>query len=258
MLSRVTEANNDQAKANNALTVMISDYALSRAIGTLASQGSVFSGMLADAIEASSEVAALFTRNQPHVGPPMQRYMEWARFTTGAAFSLAARMGARLAGAHHAVENSLCAAGESLGIANQICEDILVLRTQDPVMGGPPWRTLEQRRFGLPVLLAAEEDQQIASLLIAAKARTEWERVIDLIMSGEGLARAGKMCREYTASAKKIAVEVAGQGTSLEVLCDLPMRCLALCASPSPDDPEGLIPPAAQSAAHGTTLRAAS
>jgi geranylgeranyl reductase family protein len=258
MLSRVTEADNDQAKANNALTVMIGDYALSRAIGTLARQGSVFSGMLADGIEASSEAAALFTRNQPYVGPPVQRYTEWARFTTGAAFSLAARMGARLAGAHQTVENPLCTVGESLGIATQICEDILVLRRQDPVMGGRPWRTLEQRRFGLPVLLAAGEDQRIASLLIAAKARTEWERAIDLIMSGEGLARASEMCREYAGSAKKMAVDIAGQGTSLEALCDLPLRCLASYASSSPDEPEALVPPAAQSSAHGTTRRATS
>jgi geranylgeranyl reductase family protein len=258
MLSRVTEANNDQAKANNALTVMIGDYALSRATGTLASQGSVFSGMLADAVEASSEAAALLTRNQSHVGPPMQRYIEWARFTTGAAFSLAARMGAHLAGAHHAVEDSLRAAGESLGVATQVSEDILVLRGQDPVIGGPPWRTLEQGHFGLPVLLAAEEDQQIASLLIEAEGRTEWERVIELIMNGKGLARAGEICREYAESAKKITMEIAGQGTLLEALCDLPLRCLALYASPSPDDPELLVSPAAQSADHGATLRAAS
>jgi geranylgeranyl reductase family protein len=255
MLSRVTEANNDQAKANNALTVMIGDYALSKAIGTLANQGSLFSGMLADVVEASSEAAVLLTRKQSNAEPPMQRYAEWARFTTGAAFSLAARMGAHLAGAHH-MEDSLCAAGERLGIAIQVCEDILILRRQDPVIGGPAWRTLEQGHFGLPILLAAEEDQQIASLLIQAEARTEWERVIELTMNGEGLPRAGEVCREYAESAKRTAIEIAGRGTLLEALCDLPLNCLALRTSPSSDDPEVLVPPA-QSAERGTTLRAA-
>lgn len=236
MLSKVTEANNDQARANNALTVMIGDYALSRAIGTLARQGSVFSGMLAEGIEASSEAAALLTGDQPHASTPVQCYMEWARLTTGAAFSLAARLGARLAEAHDAVENSLCAAGENLGIAIQICEDILVLRRQDPVLGGPPWRTLEQGRFRLPVFLAAEEDQRAAALLIEANVRTDWESMIDLIISGESLARAGEMCREYVESAKKIAVEVAGLGTSLEAICDLPLRCLTLVATQLPED----------------------
>ncbi len=243
MLSRVTEADSDQAKANNALTVMISDYALSRAIGTLARQGSVFSGMLADGIEASSEAAVLFTRNQSPVGSSVQQHIKWARFTTGAAFSLAARMGARLGGARQAVEHSLCTAGESLGIATQICEEILALRREDSVVGGLPWRTLEQGRFGLPVLLAAGEDQQIASLLITARTRTEWERAIDLTISGKGLALAGEICREYAESAKKRAVEVAGRGTPLEALCDLPLRCLALCVSPSADDAEVLVPP---------------
>jgi menaquinone-9 beta-reductase len=243
MLSRVTDANNDQAKASNALTVMISDYAISRAIGTLARQGSEFSRMLADGIEASSEAAALFTRNLSHARPSVQRYIECARFTGGAAFSLAAQMGARLGDAHGTVEGSLCAVGENLGIAIQICEDILVLRRQDPVMGGPPWRTLEQGRFGLPVLLAAEEDQKIVSLLIAAKGRTEWQRAFDLIVSGEALVRAGEMCREYAESAIKMAVAIAGKGTSLEALCVLPLDCLAPGASPLLDGPEVLVPP---------------
>jgi menaquinone-9 beta-reductase len=224
MLSRVTEANNDQARANNALSVMIGDYALSRAIGALARQGSIFSGMLAEGIEASSETVAFFTRNQHHALPPVQDYMEWMRLTAGAAFSLAARMGARLTGTRRAVENSLFVLGENLGIAIQICEDILVLRRQDPVIGGPPWRTLEQGRLGLPVFLAAEEDQRIARLLIEAKERTEWESVIDLIVDGEGLARAEETCRAYTESAKKLAVEIAGLGTPLEAISDLPLR----------------------------------
>jgi menaquinone-9 beta-reductase len=236
ILSRVMETNNDQARANNALSVMISDYALSRAVGALARQGSVFSGMLAEGIEASSEAGALFTRNQPRASPPVQRYMEWTRLTTGAAFSLAARMGARLAGARRAAENSLSVLGENLGIATQICEDILVLSRQDPVIGGPPWRTLEQGRFGLPVFLAVEEDQRMVPLLVEAKTRTEWESVIDRIVGGDSLARADEMCRKYVESAKELAVEIAGLETSLEAISDLPLRCLALVAIPSPED----------------------
>jgi geranylgeranyl pyrophosphate synthase len=135
-------------------------------------------------------------------------------------------MGARLAGTSKAVEKALCAAGESLGIAVQICEDVLSLRRPDPVMGGAPWRILKEERFGLPVLLAGEEDQRITSLIASAKARAEWEGVINVIMDGEGLARAGEICREYVARTKRIAVEIAGHGTALEALCDVPSRCL--------------------------------
>jgi geranylgeranyl pyrophosphate synthase len=157
----------------------------------------------------------------------VERYMEWARLTSGASFALAARMGARLAGAHHTVESSLGSAGTNLGIAVQICEDILALRRQDPIAGGAPWRTLEQRRFGLPVLLAAEEERRIASSLAAAKARSEWESAVELIVSGESLTRAAVVCLEHAESAKRIAVEVAGLGGPFEELCALPARCLA-------------------------------
>jgi menaquinone-9 beta-reductase len=259
LLGRVTVASGDQAKANNALAVMIGDYVVSRAVGALASQGAVFSAMLAEAIEASGEAVALLARDRSsQVACTVQRHIEWARFATGTGFSLAARMGARLSGASQAVENALCAAGESLGIAVQICEDILILRRQDPVMGGAPWRVLKEGRFGLPVLLAAEEEQRIASLLVRANARAEWERVIDMIMSGEGLARAGKMCREYADGAKKIAVEIAGDGTPLEALCDLPSRCLAPLSSPLPAESDMRVSPTAPPAADGVAGRAAS
>jgi hypothetical protein len=226
MLCRVTAASGDQAKANNALAVTVGDYVLSRAVSALASQGAVFSEMLADAIEATGEAVALLAGDWFQMGCPVQRYMEWARFAAGASFSLAARMGARLAGTSKAVEKALCAVGESLGIAIQICEDVLSLRRPDPVMGGAPWRILKEERFGLPVLLAGEEDQRITLLIDSAKARAEWEGVTSVILGGDGLARAGEICREYIDRAKRIAVEIAGHGTALEALCDVPSRCL--------------------------------
>jgi flavin-dependent dehydrogenase len=245
MLGRVTAANGDQAKANNALTVTIADYVLSRAVSALAGQGAVFSEMLADAIEASGEAIALLPDDWFQIEHPVQRYMEWARFTAGASFSLAARIGARLAGSSKAVEETLCAAGESLGIAVQICEDVLSLRREDPVMGAAPWRILKERRLGLPVLLAVEEDQRTASLIASATTRAEWQRITDIIMDGDGLARAREMCREYIDHTKKIAVEIAGHGTPLEALSDLPSRCLAPRATSAQDESKMRVSPTA-------------
>jgi hypothetical protein len=236
MLGRVTVASGDQAKANNALAVTIGDYVLSRAVGALAGHGAVFGEMLADAIEASGESVALLGRDRSQVAYPVHRYMESARLATGTGFSLAARIGARRAGASQAVENALCAAGESLGIAVQICEDVLTLRRQDPVMGGAPWRILKEGRFGLPILLAVEEEQRVASLLASTKARAEWEDVIYMIVNGEGLARASEICREYANRSKRIVIEIAGRGTPLEALCDLPARCVAPLTSPLLDE----------------------
>ncbi len=233
MLGRVSVASGDQATANNALAVTIGDYVLSRAVGVLAGQGAVFSGMLADAIEVSGEAVALLGRNRSPAGCSVDRYIEWMRFAAGTGFSLAARMGARLAGASQIVENALCVAGESLGIATQICEDVLTLRRRDSVMGSAPWRILREGRFGLPVILAAESEPRVASLLVSANSREEWEAVIDLVVGGEGLGRAGTMCREYANRSKKIAVEITGHGAPLEALCDIPSRCLASLASPS-------------------------
>ena len=235
-LGKVTVGGGDEAKANNALAVTIGDYVLSRAVSALAGHGAVFGEMLADAIEASGEAVALLARDRSQMGYPLHRYMEWARLGSGAGFSLAARIGARRAGASQAVENALRVAGESLGIAVQICEDVLNVRRQDPVTGGTPWRILKEGRLGLPILLAVEEEQRIAALLDRTKPRAEWEDVIYMIVNSEGLARAGEICREYANRTKRIAVEIAGPGTPLEALCDLPARCVAALTSPLLDE----------------------
>jgi heptaprenyl diphosphate synthase len=237
VLSRVTDASNDQDKANNALTVMISDYALSRAIGALADQGSAFSGMLANAIETSSEAITLLARNRLHPGFPVQQYMRWAQFTTGTAFSLAALMGARLADAHQTVENALCAAGKSLGIAAQICEDILMLTSEDPVTGRRPRNALEEGNLSPPILLALAEDSHLAPLLAGAKESTEWDEIVGLIRRGQGLARAAEVCKRYTARAKRAAAEVASEDSPLAALCELPERCLAQLTLLPPVEP---------------------
>jgi geranylgeranyl reductase family protein len=231
MLSRVTEASSDQAKANNALTVMISDYALSRAVGALADQGSAFNGMLANAVETSSEAIALLAQNRLHPGSLVQRYMRWTRFTTGAALSLAVRMGARLADAHQTAENALCAVGESLGIAVQICEDILTLTGEDPITGRRPRNALEEASFSLPVLLALAEDSHLAPLLVGEKESTGWDEIVGLIRRGQGLPKAAEICKRYTEQAKRAAAEVASEDSPLAVLCELPERCLAQLTS---------------------------
>jgi menaquinone-9 beta-reductase len=238
MLSRVSAADTRYPNANNALAVMIGDYSLCRALTSAPDLGATFSEALGEAIEANSEGIALLARDQAQVARSVGRYIEWARLTSGANISLAVGLGARLAGAEETVINAYRALGESLGLAVQICEDILALVREDPVTGRRPRRVLEEGHFSLPILLALAEDSGLAPLLVGEKEGTELDEIVDRIRRGQGLARAAEICKQYAEQAKGAAVEVAGDDSPLAALCKLPERCLAPLTLLPPVEPQ--------------------
>lgn len=247
MLSRVAPAGDDQAKANNALAVMTADYGLSRASAAAAALGSDCAAWLADAIEANSEAVALLVQDQFDTGRSAQRYIGWARLSTGASISLAARLGAHLGRAEESVTEAIAAAGETLGIAVQICEDTLVMARADAVTGRRPRHVLEEGHFSLPVILAIEEDPGLAAALGSGLDAAEIDLLWDRIGAGRGLERAAEMCQEYADAAKAATVRALGEHNPVLAACDVPCACLkelglvragaqGLARTPAPSD----------------------
>jgi geranylgeranyl reductase family protein len=234
MLSRMSAAETWHASTNNALAVMIGDYSLCRALASAPDLGAEASEALGKAIEANSEGIALLARDQAQVARSVERYIEWARLTSGTNFSLAVDFGARLAGADRASLGPLRAAGESLGLAVQICEDILALAGTDPVTGRRPRNALEEGHFSLPVLLA--EDPRLVPLLVDKKERADWDEIVDLIRRGQGLARAAEVCKRYAEQARKTVVEAGCANSPLTALCKLPEQRLAQLALSPPNE----------------------
>jgi menaquinone-9 beta-reductase len=251
MLGHVTRTADDQSKASNLLAVTMGDHVLSQAIAAAASVDGQFTGILASAIKASSEAAALRAGTSSNGHGASSRYLEWARLTTGTTLSLAARTGARLAGAERAVEHALGSAGENLGIAVQICEDVLALTRDDAVTGRSPRAAFSEDRFSLPVVFGIAEPLDLAAVLAAEEKHAERDSVVDLITRGTGLMRAGELCGQYTESARAGVMESTCNNSSLLAICDLPTGRL----------PRALRPPEkrkAPSTSPDTALRLAS
>ena len=234
MLGRITSAPDHQARTSNALTVMVADHCLSRAIAAAARMTPGFSGMLAEPIESSSEAAALLERDRFNLHRSPSRYLEWAALSTGASLSVAAGMGARLAGAEDDIVNGLEAFGESLGIALQICEDHLALARVDPATGSRPWRMLQEGDFRLPVILAIQRDPSIRSRLLGMRGPRGWDIAVRALADAQGLAEAQQICEQYAQDARALAVALSGEDSSLVKLCELPVECLVTLASSRP------------------------
>ena len=223
----------DQSKLDNALAVMTADLGLARASSAAVGLGAEFGEMLADAIEATSEAVALDAQDRDDAGRPVRRYLEWARLTAGTNLGVAARMGARLAGAEAAAVNTLEAAGRKLGVSMQICEDILALAGPDPVTGCTPQRVLQEGRLTLPLILAVKAEPRLAARFVGERASADWDELLDAVRDGPGFARAAEVCERYARQAKDVAREIAHQDSPLARLCDLPTRSLSALALPS-------------------------
>lgn len=234
--SRLSATDTPYASTNNALAVMIGDYALCRALACAPDLGANVSEAVGKTIEANSEGIALLAHDQAQTSRAVGRYIEWARLTSGANLSLAAGLGAHLAGADPTALNALRAAGENLGIAVQVCEDILALAGDDPATGRHPRNSLEQGHFSLPVLLALAEDPHLTSLLPGNKEGAEWDEMVDRIWRGQGPAQAAQICKQYAEQAHRATVEAVGDHGPLAELCRLPARCLPFTSS-SPVEP---------------------
>ncbi len=224
MLSRVTAADTPNANMNNGLAVMIGDYSLCRSFACAPDLGAEASEAFGEAVEANSEGVGLLARDRGQVTRSADRYLEWARLTSGTNLSLAASLSARLAGADRTTMDTLRALGESLGVAVQICEDILALTGDDPVTGRRPRHALQEGHFALPTLLAVAEDSSLESLLVAKNENAEWDEIVNLIRRTTGLPQAVEICEQYAEQARSIAVEIAGEESPLAALCELPER----------------------------------
>jgi geranylgeranyl reductase family protein len=242
-------------EVNNALAVMIADHALAHASSAAAELGPPFAELLAEAIEAGSESVALLACDRLKVDRPVRRYLQWARLSGGINLSLAARIGARLSAADDSVTGALGAAGEDLGVAIQICEDIMALSRPDPVTGRQPRRALEEGDFTLPVIFALAEAPHLASLLVGSKSAAEWDELVAEIRQGQGMKRAAETCEEHATRAHEAIVKLVGSESPLVTVCDLPLRCAAAVLAPPAAELEA--EPVSQSSAPMVKPRAA-
>jgi octaprenyl-diphosphate synthase len=75
---------------------------------------------------------------------------------TACLFSVSARLGAELAGATEAQEESMAAYGKAVGLAFQIADDVLDLTATEKVLGKPVASDLREGKTTLPVIHSAD------------------------------------------------------------------------------------------------------
>jgi octaprenyl-diphosphate synthase len=141
----------------NAASVLVGDFVYSRAFQMMVSVNRMrVLEVLADAtnVIAEGEVLQLMNMHDPDLD--VEDYLRVIRFKTAKLFEASARLGAVLARAPEAVEESCAAYGRSLGTAFQLVDDLLDYEGATDQLGKNVGDDLREGKPTLPLLLAME------------------------------------------------------------------------------------------------------
>jgi len=145
------------AMFGNAASVLVGDFLYSRAFQMMVSVNHMrVLEVLADAtnVIAEGEVLQLMNMHDPDLS--VADYLQVIRFKTAKLFEASARLGAVLAGADEALEESCADYGRSLGTAFQLVDDLLDYEGKSHELGKNVGDDLREGKPTLPLLLAME------------------------------------------------------------------------------------------------------
>jgi octaprenyl-diphosphate synthase len=141
----------------NAASVLVGDFVYSRAFQMMVSVNRMrVLEVLADAtnVIAEGEVLQLMNMHNPDIS--VEDYLRVIRFKTAKLFEASARLGAILAEADPAVEESCAAYGRALGTSFQLVDDLLDYEGATEQLGKNVGDDLREGKPTLPLLLAME------------------------------------------------------------------------------------------------------
>lgn len=152
----------------NAHSVLAGDHLMAAALELL--EDSPVPGVLRTMLATMRRLVAGEVVQLAHRGkllPDLDHYYQVVRGKTAALFSWCADAGARAGGADEAVCKALADYGEEVGVAFQLCDDLLDLSGSTEELGKSLLADLEQGVATLPVVLAAEKHPELGQALAA-------------------------------------------------------------------------------------------
>ena len=171
------------AMFGNAASVLVGDFLYSRAFQMMVSVNRMrVLEVLADAtnVIAEGEVLQLMNMHDPDIS--VDDYLRVIRYKTAKLFEASARLGAVLADAPPAVEETCAAYGRSLGTAFQLVDDLLDYEGDTRALGKNVGDDLREGKPTLPLLVAMERGtDEEREVIRHAIERGEEARLMDVV-----------------------------------------------------------------------------
>ncbi|WP_326537723.1 polyprenyl synthetase family protein [Pseudorhodoferax sp.] len=214
----------------NAASVLVGDFLYSRAFQMMVSAGSPrVLEVLADAtnVIAEGEVLQLMNMHDPDLS--VDEYLRVIRFKTAKLFEASARVGAVLAGADAALEETCATYGRALGTAFQLVDDLLDYEGNSDELGKNVGDDLREGKPTLPLLVAMQRAGEAERTLIRhAIEHGEVERLPEIIaiVRRTGALEATRAAAEHEAAQARASIAALPASAARTALLDLCARAV--------------------------------
>ncbi len=218
------------AMFGNAASVLVGDFLYSRAFQMMVSVNRMrVLEVLADAtnVIAEGEVLQLMNMHDPDLA--VDDYLRVIRFKTAKLFEASARLGAVLAEAPAALEESCAEFGRSLGTAFQLVDDLLDYEGNSSELGKNVGDDLREGKPTLPLLLAMERSGTADRALIRhAIEHGELQKLPEIlaIVRGTGALDATRDAAEGEARKASAVLDALPPSRAREALLELCARSI--------------------------------
>jgi Polyprenyl synthetase len=189
----VDRPRDSSARVNNALCVLITDFALSRGARQAVRAGELLIQELSLVMKLIYQ--AQFTETQRLFDPSRmaEDYILTAQGRMGPPLALAARFAASWLGSEPDAVMRLAAFGRKLGLAAQIYEDAHELMHGIPAKGQHPGTNLRLGAYGLPILYAVEYDEALGELLRGTVDRDDLPEIVKRAFATGAMTRTSQL-----------------------------------------------------------------
>ena len=195
----------------NSVAILTGDLLFARA-------SNVVAGLGPTAVRIQAETFERLCLGQLHetVGPgpgedPVRHYLQVLADKTGSLIATSARFGAMFAGCDRTVVDQVTAYGEYAGVAFQLADDVLDIRSNGDVSGKTPGTDLREGVATMPVLLlrrlvdSGEAEQSDIELLADIESDLSDDAALDSVVAclreHDVLAQTSDLARQWSARA---------------------------------------------------------
>jgi heptaprenyl diphosphate synthase len=224
-------ADSANARWDNSVAILTGDWLFARASDLVADLGP-------DAVRIQARTFSRLVEGQIRetIGvadgqDPLAHYLSVVADKTGSLIATSALFGARFAGADEAVQDTLRAFGEEIGVAFQLADDILDVASESDESGKTPGTDLREGVPTLPVLIfraqadpSEPEDAHLLDLLDSdLNDDARLTEALGLLRSHPSLQQAEHDVRRRADDARKLLAGLPDVPAreALEALCDL-------------------------------------
>ncbi|AIQ30834.1 MULTISPECIES: polyprenyl synthetase family protein [Paenibacillus] len=150
-------------------------------------------------------------------GQSVRHYLRRIRRKTALLIAVSCQLGALAAEAEPETARLLYNYGYNVGMAFQIRDDLLDLSGTEKQIGKPPGSDMRQGNITLPVIYSLQDSRLREGLMeeleLIRGGNGGVGRAIDLILSGDGIARAEELASRYIAKALEALEQLPGNRT---------------------------------------------